>query len=125
MPKLLESHLEEAQRGMQNRALPKAMTPTKLEEPKPTGDSSHAKTITTTTTAIAKTDLEKEKVNVEQQKEKEKQEKAGQEKHNIMKIPSDEESGLEFEIVEQGAEMELEAGSVAANVKASPMEGET
>ena len=49
---------------------------------------------------------------MQQQKEEEKQDRAGKEKPNIMEIPSDEESGSELEIVEQGAEMDLGAESV-------------
>ena len=61
LPKKVESHLEEAQRAMQNQALQKARTPPKVEEPKSMPDSPNANTSTTTTTTIAKTDLHKEK----------------------------------------------------------------
>ena len=60
----------------------------------------------------------------QQHQEEEEKDKASKEKPNILEIPSNEESGSKFEIVAQGAEMELEAELVAANMDATSMEGE-
>ena len=60
LPKILQSQLQEQQRGMQNRALAKAKTPPKVEEPK-AAMPSDANTSTTTATTLAKTSLQKEK----------------------------------------------------------------
>ena len=123
---MILSHLEEAQRGMQNEALAKVRTPAKVEEPKATPASPNGNTSSTTMTTITKADLnkEKEKVNVQQQRQEEKNDKAGKEQPDIMEIPSDEESGPVLVIEEQTAGMELEAESVAAKVDANSMVGE-
>ena len=60
LPEILQLQLQEEQRGMQNRALAKARTPPKVEEPKCT-TGSNANTSTTTTTTLAKTGQHKEK----------------------------------------------------------------
>ena len=125
LPTVLQSQLQEVQRAMENRALAKAKTPPKLEEPK-TEMASNAKTSTITTTTLAKTGLHKEKeVKVQQQKEEEKKDKAGKEQPDIMEIPSTEECGPELTIEERTTGRELEAESVAANVDATEIEGET
>ena len=76
---MLQSKLEEVQRGMENQALANVKTPPKVHKPKSTTDSPNANTSITTTTTIAKADLhkEKERVNVEQHKDEEKKDKAG------------------------------------------------
>ena len=76
LPKVLQSQLQESQSGMENRALSKARTPSKVDEPK-SAMASNAKTITIIITTLAKTSPQKEKdVKVQHQKEEEKQDKA-------------------------------------------------
>ena len=61
MPKVLQSQLQEVQRGMENRALANLRSQPKVEEPKSTPNSPNANTSTTTTMTLAKTSLYKEK----------------------------------------------------------------
>ena len=83
LPKILQSHLEEEQRGMQNQALAKVKTPSKMEDPKSTPDSPNWNTSTTTTTAIGKTDLQKEK-ELQMQEQKEEEKKRKQARRNLI-----------------------------------------
>ena len=67
LPKVLQPQLKESQRGMEKRALAKARTPAKVDEPM-SAMVSNAKIRTITTTTVAKTSLEKAKdLKVQQQ----------------------------------------------------------